>query len=131
MSGKRPLSEISSNTPTSPSKIRSKKIKTLVPVHDRLEVFNLAAASVDTLVGAWSVPPPLFKKSNASLPSVVLPVGLDRLKFLAPEVQKWGPCKILSTRTQSRAGVITTTEKLVEGGTNNDAPRYFENVSCH
>lgn len=122
-SNKRPLSEISSNLPTSPSKIRNKKARLPVSEKDRLEVFNLAPASVEALVDSWVNPPAVFKKTNASLPSVVLPAGLDRLKFMVPEALDWGPCRVLSTRTQDKVGMITVVEKVAEGGSNNDSPR--------
>jgi hypothetical protein len=121
-SRKRPLSELSSSLSTPLSKI-PKKERLPVPEKDRLEVFNLAAASVDSLVGSWVTPSKVFKKTNASLPSVVLPVGIDRLKFMVPEALEWGPCRVLSTRTQDKAGVITVVEKVVEAGSNNDSPR--------
>lgn len=107
-------------------KVQKKKIRLAVAEKDRLEVFNLADATVNTIVQSWTNPAAAFKKTNASLPSVVLPAGLDRLKFLVPEAPEWGPCRILSTRTQNKSGLITVMEKVVEGGSNNDAPRLIK-----
>lgn len=117
------LNEESGNSaPESPrSKKKSKKAASS-DAKDELSVFSLESSAVRNIVSQWlngNAPGASF---NASLPGRLDPVGPESLKFLVPEFEEFGPCWSFSTRKKEKAGVRTVL-KLLEGGTNKDAPR--------
>ena len=119
------LSQDSGNSaPNSPRK-KGKKLAQAASSgakKDELSVFLLAAHTVKNIVSQWLQGGTLGASSNASLPGRLDPVGLSLLKFPVPEFERFGPCWSFSTRRKEKSG-IKTELKLLEGGTNKDAPR--------
>lgn len=110
------LAEVDANVPSPPPK-KAKK-SALV---DRLIVFNLSTTLLTSTVLQW-LRGNGTSTSNASLPGVVRPAPLSRLKFIIPDADRLGPCWTYSTR-ERRNGVTRESLKLVEGGSNSDSPR--------
>lgn len=110
------LVEFDANVPSPPAKRAKKSVLT-----DRLIVFNLSTTLLTSTVLQW-LRGNGTSSSNASLPGVVRPAPVSRLKFITPDVDRFGPCWTYSNR-ERRNGVTRESLKLVEGGSNSDSPR--------
>jgi len=120
------LAEVDVNSSSGPP---SKKAKSSTPAVertiDRLNVFELDGDILSAAVGTWLCGNDPGTGSNASLPGALRIAPESHLKFRPPECEVFGPCWVYYTREKrGKGGTIREALKVVEGGTNNDSPRY-------